>query len=77
MTARPYMPGVPAAGHVTGQGFWHPGAIEGCVKCTPKKEPSITCPECGRTSYNRHDIAQGYCGNCHAWTSKPNQGEHQ
>lgn len=29
---------------------------------------SITCPRCFRTSYNRHDIAQGYCGNCHAFT---------
>jgi uncharacterized iron-regulated membrane protein len=32
--------------------------------------PSITCPDCGMTSYNGNDIAAGYCGNCHAWTSK-------
>lgn len=25
--------GVPALGHVTSKGFWHPGPIEGCVKC--------------------------------------------
>ena len=31
---------------------------------------SITCPRCGRTSYNPFDIAEGYCGNCHDWTRK-------
>jgi ribosomal protein S27AE len=30
---------------------------------------SITCPRCGMTSHNPHDIAQGYCGNCHDWTA--------
>ena len=28
----------------------------------------ITCPLCRFTSYNEHDIAQGYCGRCHWWT---------
>ena len=28
-------PGVPAAGHVTARGWWHPGGIAGCVKCPP------------------------------------------
>ena len=23
------------------------------------------------TSYNPNDIAEGYCGNCHDWTSPP------
>lgn len=32
-------------------------------------QPSITCPECGMTSYNPNDIREGYCGNCHAYTS--------
>jgi hypothetical protein len=31
--------------------------------------PSITCPRCGMTSYNPHDIEDGFCGNCHAWTN--------
>lgn len=31
--------------------------------------PSITCPVCHRTSYNDNDIAHGYCGHCHDWTS--------
>jgi ribosomal protein S27AE len=33
------------------------------------QHPSITCPRCGRTSYHPKDIEQGYCGNCHDWTS--------
>jgi hypothetical protein len=31
--------------------------------------PSITCPQCHRTSYHPQDIQQGYCGACHGWTS--------
>lgn len=31
--------------------------------------PSITCPRCRMTSYNPSDIAHGYCGNCHDWTT--------
>jgi ribosomal protein L37E len=32
-------------------------------------QPHVTCPQCGMTSYNPHDIEWGYCGNCHAYTS--------
>jgi hypothetical protein len=35
------------------------------------KERNFTCPICHLTSYNLNDEAQGYCGNCHAFT-----GEH-
>jgi hypothetical protein len=35
MTAYPMMPGIPAAGHVTPGGAWHPGQIDGCPKCEP------------------------------------------
>ena len=35
--------------------------------------PSITCPICDRTSYNPNDIREGYCGNCHVWTSPPQE----
>lgn len=38
MTTYPLMPGVPAAGHVTAGGAWHPGRAEGCVKC-PQSQP--------------------------------------
>lgn len=30
-----YRAGVPAAGHITSHGFWHPGRISGCQKCPP------------------------------------------
>jgi hypothetical protein len=30
------MPGVPAAGHIAG-GFWHPGRIDGCPKCSTRQ----------------------------------------
>lgn len=33
------------------------------------KLPHITCPRCGRTSYNPNDVREGYCGNCHDWTA--------
>ena len=31
--------------------------------------PSVTCPRCGMTSFNENDVEQGYCGNCHDWTT--------
>ncbi len=32
------------------------------------EEPtSYTCPRCGMTSYNEHDISNRYCANCHDW----------
>jgi len=31
--------------------------------------PSITCPVCEMTSYHPTDIAEGYCGHCHDFTS--------
>ncbi len=46
MRAWPYVPGVPAAGHVTASGFWHPGRVEGCVKCEPS-ESRWVCPAPG------------------------------
>jgi hypothetical protein len=33
---------------------------------------SITCPQCNMTSHNPNDVEQGYCGNCHAYTSPVN-----
>jgi ribosomal protein S27AE len=27
--------------------------------------PRYRCPRCGRVSYNRHDVAERYCGFCH------------
>lgn len=31
----------------------------------------ITCPQCGRTSHHPEDVREGYCANCHWWTSHP------
>lgn len=31
---------------------------------------SITCPRCGLTSYHPDDVREGYCGNCHEWTTQ-------
>lgn len=31
----------------------------------------ITCPVCGRRSYNPNDVRELYCGYCHWWTSDP------
>lgn len=30
-------------------------------------EKSITCPQCGRTSYNPNDVAMKYCAHCRQW----------
>ena len=32
---------------------------------------TITCGACGRTSANKHDIAQKYCGHCHKFHGEP------
>lgn len=29
---------------------------------------SYTCPICGMTSFNPHDVIEGYCGYCCDWT---------
>lgn len=30
---------------------------------------AIRCPECQMVSWNPNDVREGYCGNCHQWTS--------
>jgi hypothetical protein len=40
--------------------YLHIGMLVGTIR-----RPSITCPACGLTSYNPHDIEQRYCGHCH------------
>jgi hypothetical protein len=50
------IPGVPAAGHVTAGGWWHPGRSDGCPKCEPRKVPTAKvgalppCDVCGITA---------------------------
>lgn len=41
-------------------GSWPPGRI-----------PSITCPQCGRTSHHIDDVQNGYCANCHQFHDAP------
>lgn len=36
---------------------------------------TITCPMCGMTSHNPDDVLNGYCGNCHAYTTPRRQYE--
>lgn len=33
--------------------------------------PYIVCPRCGRTSHNRNDIEQRFCGACHRFHDEP------
>ena len=41
-----------------------------------KSDFSITCPNCGRTSYNLNDVEQRYCVACHRFADDPPpQGE--
>lgn len=47
MRAWPVLPGAPAAGHVTARGWWHPGAIDGCVKCPAPAPTRCLVPGCG------------------------------
>ncbi len=32
---------------------------------------AYVCPRCGRASSHPMDIANRYCGNCHAWENDP------
>lgn len=47
-----YMPGVPAAGHVTSGGAWHPGRANGCRKC------EVALPCSNKTSYPTRQQAE-------------------
>lgn len=42
-------------------------ALERSMQDTTR--PSITCPRCWQTSWHPQDVAHGYCGSCHAYTS--------
>lgn len=61
------IPGVPAAGHVSPGGFWHPGRAEGCLKCptleTPPHQVQLSdverCPR--RILSPRHYREDGSC----------------
>lgn len=71
MTSWQLVPGVNAGGHVTAGGYWHPGGIEGCVKCEP---PTVRCrwfARCGRpaSGTRAHPILGDVpiCTECAQW----------
>lgn len=65
MSARawPVMPGAPGLGHTTSKG-WHPGAVDGCVKCElltppappPRRRARIIDPAGERPGATTHDV---------------------
>ncbi|MGH3548893.1 MAG: hypothetical protein ACRDQU_12445 [Pseudonocardiaceae bacterium] len=42
--------------------------LAGVIALRVVERPRFTCPRCKRTSYHPHDVREGYCGACHAWT---------
>jgi hypothetical protein len=59
MTAWPYMPGVPAAGHVTSGGHWHPGGIPTCTKCESSRAPERIPMRATLTCLDASDACSG------------------
>lgn len=62
------MPGVPAAGHVTAGGAWHPGRAEGCVKCPAppktfviKRSDIARCPKRSLSAAHYHEDGSCKC----------------
>ena len=45
------VPGVPAAGHITGRGYWHPGPLSNCGK-----SPCSEDRKSDRKARQRHDF---------------------
>lgn len=42
----------------------------GLVSREDSREPFV-CPDCRRRSWHPQDLANGYCGACHAYTAPP------
>lgn len=42
-------------------------------KLSHLKPGSITCPQCGMTSFNTNDVNAQYCGNCHQFHADMSQ----
>jgi rubrerythrin len=67
-------------GYLRGKDELNPGALVmlPCLECNssgfvadPAEPPSFVCPLCDARSYNPNDIAQRYCGRCHAFVDDP------
>lgn len=39
-----------------------------------RKGPRFHCPRCGRVSSHPKDVEEGYCGHCHDWTGRRDDG---
>lgn len=35
---------------------------------------AVICPRCEIVSFSPDDVREGYCGNCHDWTSQTQEG---
>jgi ribosomal protein S27AE len=47
-------------------GAWHEIVLDTPVVVEPVPR-SFLCPRCGAVSYNQTDVAERYCGRCHAF----------
>lgn len=56
MSGYPVMPGVPAAGHVSRGGHYHPGPAHHCTKCDPQPPPGT---EAGALWYLQRELSYG------------------
>jgi len=61
-----YISVAPERGEVT-----HEQLLAKLLDYPPADPTSITCPRCGWTSYNPHDISERYCGHCHVFLDDP------
>ena len=51
-----------------------PDLVAATIHIIEQPLPSITCPQCGAKSYNKHDIAERYCGACHLFHDQMQKG---
>lgn len=57
-----YIPGVPAAGHLGHNGFWHQGTLADCVKCEVAR--AMMCRRCGGPRTKVEVEERRHCRNC-------------
>jgi ribosomal protein S27AE len=56
------------------------GICETCMLLAANIHPdkivtAIKCPRCGMVSAHPEDVREGYCGNCHDWTSRETKAQ--
>jgi hypothetical protein len=70
MKPYPFMPGVPAAGHISSRGFWHPGSADNCHRCPGECDHQYCSRDAVRTVKDEH-----YCHE-HAREAEKALGDH-